>query len=147
METKIASKLYGYAQTLYDPGFSYFEVEVPKDKSIDSAKHVLLTAMDDLGTMNFTEEDLTRAKNIILKSIENNVSQTTDFAVSLTEYIGAGDWRLFLYRDRIEKLTVADIQAAAKNIINRQTEPMAFLYRMQHLIEPSWPKLRILLNS
>ncbi|MFZ1329205.1 MAG: pitrilysin family protein [Chitinophagaceae bacterium] len=115
VETKIASKLYGYAQTLYDPGFSYFEVEVPKDKSIDSAKHVLLTAMDDLGTMNFTEEDLTRAKNIILKSIENNVSQTTDFAVSLTEYIGAGDWRLFfLYRDRIEKLTVADIQAAAK---------------------------------
>ncbi|MBK7680161.1 MAG: insulinase family protein [Chitinophagaceae bacterium] len=115
VETKMASKLYGYAQTLYDPGFSYFEVEVPKDKSIDSAKHVLLTAMDDLGTMNFTEEDLTRAKNIILKSIENNVSQTTDFAVSLTEYIGAGDWRLFfLYRDRIEKLTVADIQAAAK---------------------------------
>ena len=115
VEAKMASKLYGYAQTLYDPGFSYFEVEVPKDKSIDSAKHVLLTAMDDLGTMNFTEEDLTRAKNIILKSIENNVSQTTDFAVSLTEYIGAGDWRLFfLYRDRIEKLTVADIQAAAK---------------------------------
>lgn len=75
------------------------------------------------------------------------MSQTTDFAVSLTEYIGAGDWRLFLYRDRIEKLTVADIQAAAKNIINRQTEPMAFLYRMQHLIELWWPKLRILLNS
>ena len=115
VETKMASKLYGYSQTLYDPGFSYFEIEVPKDKSIDSAKHALLTTMDGLGSVTFTEEDLTRAKNTILKSIENGMSRTTSFAVSLTEYIGAGDWRLFfLYRDRIEKLTVADIQAAAK---------------------------------
>lgn len=115
VETKMVSKLYGYSQTLFDPGFSYFEIEVPKDKSIDSAKHTLLTTMDGLGSMTFTEEDLTRAKNTILKGIENGMSRTTNFAISLTEYIGAGDWRLFfLYRDRIEKLTVADIQAAAK---------------------------------
>ncbi|HWR32057.1 MAG TPA: pitrilysin family protein, partial [Chitinophagaceae bacterium] len=56
------------------------------------------------------------AKNTILKYAEDLQSKTTDFAIALTEYIGAGDWRLaFLYRDRIEKLTVADVQAAAKN--------------------------------
>ena len=32
--------------TLYDPGFSYFECEVPKDKSIDSAKQALLSTAD-----------------------------------------------------------------------------------------------------
>ena len=43
------------------------------------------------------------------------MSKTTNFAVALTEFVGAGDWRLwFLYRDRIEKLTVADLQAVAK---------------------------------
>ena len=59
----MASGLYGYSQTLYDPGFSYFQVEVPKDKSLDSAKQVLLNTMDQVGTMKITEEDLARAKN------------------------------------------------------------------------------------
>ena len=115
VETKLATEEYGYAQTLYDPGFSYFQVSVPKDKSIDSAKQALLTTMDQVGTMNITEEDLTRAKNTISKYVENAMSKTTDFAIALTEYIGAGDWRLwFLSRDWVDKLTVADIQAAAK---------------------------------
>ena len=116
VETKLASGQYGYSQTLHDPGFSYFQVEVPKDKSIDSAKQVLLSTMDNINSIIFTEEDLTRAKNTILKYAEDLQSKTTDFAVALTEFIGAGDWRLaFLYRDRIEKLTIADVQAAAKN--------------------------------
>lgn len=115
IETKLATQVYGYAQTLYDPGFSYFEVEVPKDKNIDSAKQQLLSTMDKAGTMNITEEDLARAKNTISKYVEDAMSKTTDFAIALTEYIGAGDWRLwFLSRDRVDKLTVADIQAAAK---------------------------------
>jgi zinc protease len=115
VETKLASKISGYSMTVYDPGFSYFECEVPKDKSLDSAKQVLLSSADQLAAMTFTEEDLTRAKNTILKGIENSMSRTTGFSIALTEFIGAGDWRLwFLYRDRIEKLTVADLQAVAK---------------------------------
>lgn len=115
IETKLATKEYGYAQTLHDPGFSYFQVEVPKDKSIDSAKFALLTAMDDINNAGFTEEDLTRAKNTLTKYMEDLQAKTTDFAIALTEFVGAGDWRLaFLYRDRIEKLTLNDVLAAAK---------------------------------
>ncbi len=115
IETKLATKEYGYAQTLYDPGFTYFQVEVPKDKSIDSAKSALLSTVDGVGAMNFTQEDLTRAKNTMTKNFENMMSRTTDLAITLTEFIGAGDWRLwFLYRDRLEKLSVTDVQAAAK---------------------------------
>ncbi len=115
VETKLASKVGGYAMTLYDPGFSYFECEVPKDKSIDSARHALFSTADAIGSMDFTEEDLTRAKNTIMKNFENLTSRTNDLAIALTEYIGAGDWRLlFLSRDRLEKMTVADVKAAAK---------------------------------
>lgn len=115
IETKLATKEYGYAQTLYDPGFSYFQVEVPKDKNIDSAKMVLLQTMDDINNAGFTEEDLTRAKNTLIKYMEDLQAKTTDFAIALTEFVGAGDWRLaFLYRDRVEKLTLNDVLAAAK---------------------------------
>ena len=115
IETKLATKEYGYSQTLYDPGFTYFQIEVPKDKSIDSAKNALLSTADALASMNFSQEDLTRAKNTMTKNFENTMSRTIDLAITLTEFIGAGDWRLwFLNRDRFEKLTVADVQSAAK---------------------------------
>ncbi len=115
IETKLASKEYGYAQTLYDPGFTYFQVEVPKDKNLDSAKNVLLQTADAIGAMNITNEDLARAKNNRLKNFENTNSKIIDLSIGLTEFIGAGDWRLwFLNRDRIENLTLADIQEVAK---------------------------------
>ncbi|MEO5593604.1 MAG: pitrilysin family protein, partial [Chitinophagaceae bacterium] len=115
VDTKLASKISGNAQTLYDPGFTYFETEVPKDKSIDSAKQALLQAADNVATMNITAEDLEHAKNNRLKNIENTTNKLINLSIDITEYIGAGDWRLwFLNRDRIEKLTLADVQETAK---------------------------------
>ncbi len=115
VESKLATKEYGYSQVLYDPGFSYFQVEVPNDKSIDTARQALLEAADGIVKMNITEEDLTRAKNSRLKYFENITSKTTDLAIALTEFIGAGDWRLlYLSRDRLEKLGTEDIARVAK---------------------------------
>jgi zinc protease len=115
VDTKLASKVSGYAQTLYDPGFTYYETEVPKDKSIDSARQALFQAADAVVNMTITEEDLTRAKNNRLKYIENTNSKILNLATGITEYIGAGDWRLwFLNRDRIEQLTLNDVQEVAK---------------------------------
>jgi zinc protease len=114
VETKLASKLFGYSQTLHDPSFTYFQVEVPKDKSLDSAKWALLKAADEIPLMNITSEDLSRAKNNRIKFFENTTNKTMDLAIALTEAIGAGDWRLwFWYRDQLEKLTVNDVKEAA----------------------------------
>jgi zinc protease len=115
VETKMASKLFGYSQTLHDPGYTYFQVEVPKDKSLDSAKWVLLHAADEIPVMNITDEDVARARNNRIKFLENTISRTMDLAIALTEAIGAGDWRLwFWYRDQLEKLTAADVKEAAR---------------------------------
>ena len=49
-----------------------------------------------------------------MKGIDNVNNNTINLTITLTELIGAGDWRLwFLNRDRVEKLTVADIQEVA----------------------------------
>jgi zinc protease len=56
-----------------------------------------------------------RAKNTIIKQISNTQNNIIDYCISMAEWIGAGDWRLFnIYRDRVEKLTLADVQAALK---------------------------------
>ena len=115
VDTKLSSSVYGYTQTLKDPGFSYFACEVPKDKNLNAAQEAFLGTMNKVPEMTFTEDDLTRAKNELVKNLENTYNKTINFSVALTEFIGAGDWRLFfIYRDNVEKLTLPDIQRAAK---------------------------------
>lgn len=115
VETKLATQVYGYSQTLRDPGFSYFQCDIPKDKDILATQNAFLQTMNEVPKMIFTEEDVLRAKNELLKQFENTYNKTIDLSIALTENIGAGDWRLFfLDRDNIEKLTLADIQNVAK---------------------------------
>lgn len=116
VEKKLASNIGSQALWLQDPGFTYFEAEVPKEKSIDSAKSVFLGTLDQIGSTNITKEELERAKNALIKSVENTGNNTIGLSISLTEAIGAGDWRLFyINRDRLEKLTLAEVQSVAKH--------------------------------
>ena len=95
--------------------YSYFECEIPKDKDIQVAQNTFIQTMNEVPKITFTADDLTRAKNELLKQFENTYNKTIDLSVALTENIGAGDWRLFFIdRDNIEKLTLANIQNAAQ---------------------------------
>jgi len=115
VETKLATKEYGWSLTSYDPGFTYFGLSVPKDKSLDSARTAFLAAAEHLTTLTITQEDLDRAKNALKKQVSDMQNNTLNFTVGLAEIIGAGDWRLFyVYRDRLDQLTLADVQACLK---------------------------------
>ncbi len=115
IETKLATKVYGFSIMLKDPGLSYFVCEIPKDKDLKVAQDAFLQTMNEVPKMTFTEDDLKRAQNELLKQFENTYNKTIDLSIALTENIGAGDWRLFFMdRDNIEKLTLVDIQNVAK---------------------------------
>src|SRR5699024_1356190 len=73
------------------------------------------TELAKIGEIQYTQTDLDRAKTKILKDIEAIQNNTISTAISLTEIIGSGDYRLaFLYRDNIENLTLDDINRVAK---------------------------------
>jgi zinc protease len=115
VETKLSTSVYGYTMTLKDPAFSYFACQISKDIDINTVQKAFLETMNTVPQMSFTEEELKRAKNELLKQFENTYNKTINLSVAMTEYVGAGDWRLFFIdRDNIEALTVADIQNAAK---------------------------------
>ena len=116
VDTKLATNVDGLSFQLHDPEFTYFSASVPLEKSLDSAKTAFLSTMNTIPTTTFTQEQLDRAKNTLLKQTSNIQNNTISFSINLAEMIGSGDWRLFyLYRDRVEKLTLADVQAVAKN--------------------------------
>jgi zinc protease len=115
VETKKASGQYAYSFTNKDPTFLYFGASVLKDKDLEDAKKTMLATLDAVPTMEITKEDVDRAKNEIIKGLELTLRNTERTGLQLSEYIGAGDWRLvFIYRDAVEKITPADVARVAK---------------------------------
>jgi zinc protease len=67
-----------------------------------------------------TAEEVNRARQQILKARELAANETSQLAVSLSEWAAQGDWRLyFLHRDRIEKVTPEAVQAVAARYLQR----------------------------
>src|SRR4029079_19453588 len=58
--------------------------------------------------------EVERARSNILKNIELALNNSDQIGVTLSEFIGAGDWRLyFLHRDRLRKVTAEEVTAVA----------------------------------
>ncbi|MDG1897746.1 MAG: pitrilysin family protein [Fuerstiella sp.] len=119
-----AASVVGGNYALHDPGIVFFRADAAQ--GIDGAD--LLQGMIDVaegrGNKDFTEQEVERAKQELLKQRELSVASSRGIAVELSEWASQGDWRLFfLYRDRLENVTADDVQgvAAAYLIENNRT--------------------------
>ncbi|MRV75314.1 insulinase family protein [Duganella sp. FT92W] len=101
---------------LAEPGYILFWAELSKSQSMGEARKLLLEQVEGFAKKPVTEAELARAKASMLAEIDKTINDAQGLAVQLSESICKGDWRLFfLRRDRVEALTVADVQAAAVN--------------------------------
>ncbi len=113
VETKKASSVGGYAVGLKDPGYVYFSMDVPKEKSLADARKTMMDLLDSIPTV--TQEQVDRAKNKQIKNIELLLNNSERLGLNLGEYSAKGDWRLFfINRDRVEKVTADDVNRVAK---------------------------------
>ncbi len=116
VETKKAVGADSWTMELAEPGYSVFWAELSKTQSMADARKLLLEQVEGFAKKPVTEAELARAKASMLAEIDKTINDAQGLAVQLSESICKGDWRLFfLQRDRIEALTVADVQAAALN--------------------------------
>src|ERR1019366_3571540 len=61
-----------------------------------------------------TKEEVTRNVRKYLAFREKRLTKSTSTATELSEWIGAGDWRLlFIHRDRVAKVTAPDVDRVA----------------------------------
>ncbi len=119
VETKKASRAQAGAYPQHDPGLFDITVEVRKENSLDEARDILLATLDEVIAKGVTAEEVERAKRSFANSRRQSAVNTTSLAVSLSSWVAMGDWRLyFLHRDRVEKVTPADVQrVAAKYLV------------------------------
>lgn len=118
VKKKLAASAFGFGFQLAEPGAVLFMAQVAKDKDIVPAEKALLETIETTAKTPITKEEVERAKTKLLKQIELQFNNSQGVTIGLTEWIGMGDWRLlFLNRDRLEKVTVADVQRMADEIL------------------------------
>ncbi|MGB5553226.1 MAG: pitrilysin family protein [Flavobacteriaceae bacterium] len=129
VESQKASSIWSYAPFTKEPGFLYMNVEVPSDKNADDVFEVLRTSLDDLKNHPITQEELDRAKLNIAKQIDEVNRNSAYLGTYMSEFIGAGDWRLsFIYRDWVEKMTLEKVNAAMTKYLIPTNRTMGRFY-------------------
>lgn len=113
VESKKAVAVYGGASGFAEGGVTRFVTEVRADGSLDSASQIMLAVLEDLKTNGPTEEEIDKAKVRLLKNQEMFFKESSRVGLSLSNFVGTGDWRLaFFYRDQLEKVTREDVMLA-----------------------------------
>jgi zinc protease len=125
VETKKATGVAAGATSWHDPGVFEVQAEVRKGDSLDAAKEVMLDVVEKAADAPFTEAEVERAKQQLMKQRELNAADTGRIAIELSDWAAQGDWRLYLlHRDRIEKVTPQQVAEAAKKYLRRENRTL-----------------------
>ena len=114
VEKKLATGVAVSAAELHDPGHGTAYAVLEKTQAPDAAVKAMLDTVEGVVRQPVTESELKRAQVLYLNRFERMMSDPAQFGVRLSESIAAGDWRLlFIQRDRVAAVTVADVQRVA----------------------------------
>jgi zinc protease len=118
VETKKAASIEDLSLQLHDPGMMMYLAEVRKEDSIEAARDALLKTVEECASQPPTTEEIERARRSLLSRFELTLNQADRVGLTLSEWIGMGDWRLFfLHRDRIKKASAADVKRVAETYL------------------------------
>jgi zinc protease len=116
----LAAATWGAERGLHDPGFAYFGAQLAAGADPAPAREALLAVIEGVGREPVTAEEVERARTRLLNDFEKVERDSGQLVSALSEFSATGDWRLFfLYRDRLRKVTVADVQQAAERYLKR----------------------------
>ena len=115
VERRRAAKVEGVAYAWHDPSGMMFTAEVAAGNEPNAIAEGMIDTIESVVEKGVTEEEVVRARRTLLKLWDQQSTDTPKFLVGLTEWAGAGDWRLaFLFRDRLGKVTLDDVNRVAK---------------------------------
>jgi zinc protease len=118
VETGKASYVFGSERQQREAGYGYFGAGLAPDASLEAARDTLLATLEDLGRNPPAQEEVDRARTRLLNDIELTIADSRQLTGALSEYAAIGDWRmLYLHRDRLRQVSVADVQRAAAHYL------------------------------
>jgi zinc protease len=104
----------GIAFQLKEPGMLLVMANLQKEQSLPEAREILINELEGFGEQPATDDEVAQAKTFLLKNVELTMNNSQSVALNLSEWASMGDWRMmFIHRDRVEKVTTADVQRVA----------------------------------
>lgn len=118
VEKRRAASTSGFTFSLHDPGVMLFMAEAAEGIAGRELLEGMTDILEGVASNKVTSEEVERARQELLKQRELTVSNSQSIAIELSDWAAQGDWRLFfLYRDRLEAVTVADVQRVAEKYL------------------------------
>lgn len=148
---RLAASVYGFPFGLHDPGALLFGAQAAEGTEGPALLQSLVEAVESAAEKPFTADEVERAKSELLKERELQMASSQSVAIELSEWAAQGDWRLFfLHRDRLEKITPADITRVATAYLDRNNRT-AGIFEPAHEPErvsiPATPDIAALLEG
>jgi zinc protease len=118
--TKKATSVSATAFAWHDPGVVEILCKVDRNNDLGSVRDAMLEVVEGLHAAKLDPQEVERVKRKLLKNRELLMSRSNRIGVLLSEWAARGDWRLFfLHRDRLEKVTPADVTRVAGKYLAR----------------------------
>jgi zinc protease len=114
VDTGLAAEAGSWVYGLAEPGMAYFSADLKSDQDLERARVALLDTVEGTARAPIRADELERARNFLINGIEKQMLDPERVAISLSDSIANGDWRLyFLNRDRIRDAKLEDVQRVA----------------------------------
>ena len=129
VEPKKASEAQAFNIQLKEPSFLVGSATMRKEQSLADARAILIQTMEAVGKTAPSAEEVERAKASLLKETDLLLNNSANVGRTLTEWAAAGDWRLiYVHRDRIRKVTPADVQRVAAAYLKPDNRTVGLFY-------------------
>ena len=127
VESGLSSSTFTWSLPRKDPSSMYFFANGFKGQDASNLESKVIELLEDIKTNKITTEEVTQAKNSLLKEREDAMRDVVSVGLQLTEYIAMGDYRYIFYlRDLIEQVTVEDVQRVAEQyLVQIKSHPRA----------------------
>jgi zinc protease len=114
VDNKKAAQVLDFELQLNEPGLLILGAILNKTDSLDAARTAMLDTIDGVVKEPPSKEEVDRARNRLMKDMDMNLRDSERIGLFISEWNAKGDWRLlFLNRDRLSKVTPADVQRVA----------------------------------
>jgi zinc protease len=125
VRNELASQVGAFALPLGEPSVLMLYAQVDEDDELAAAREELLATIDRLAEEPPTSEEVERAVNALKRNIRVGLNDSNRVGIQLSEWAAAGDWRLlFLNRDRLDEVSVADVERVADTYLKRSNRTL-----------------------
>ena len=128
-DQRVAIEVSGHWQEGFDPGLMWLYLTLPEGSDPDEVRKLLDAELAAVAENGVTAAELSRAKNLTAAGFWKKLATIDGKAQLLGEYeIFHGDWaKLFTAPAQFERVTLEDIHAVAREILDRKQRTVGVL--------------------